>query len=246
MASDVFDALRRQGDRLDEILTGLEAPRWGEPSLCPGWSVADVVLHLAQTEEAVVAALEARPAPIPVGEASTIDEVMEQWVRSERGRPPAAVHERWKIAHGKALVALAAADPTVAVTWAAAPLRPATLATTRLSEHWIHTLDVAEALGIDNPDSDDLRHIAWLAHRSLPYAFTSAGRGDPPSVRLELGSPVGDTWVLGPEDADCVVRGPAGVFCRVAARRLRPADAHGLEARGARSDEVLELVRTYA
>ena len=246
MATDVLDALRRQGDRLDAILRDLDEAGWERPSLCPGWSVADVVLHLAQTEEAVVATLEGRAVPIPTGEASTVDEMMEQWVRSERGHPPPEVHARWRVARHEALAALEAADPTVAVDWAAAPLRPATLATTRLSEHWIHTLDIAEPLEIDHTDTEDLRHIAWLAHRSLPYAFGRAGRGDPPAVRLELTSPGGDAWVFGPEDAACVVRGPAGAFCRVAARRLRPEDAAGLVVSGPRSDDVLDLIRTYA
>jgi uncharacterized protein (TIGR03084 family) len=115
-----------------------------------------------------------------------------------------------------------------------------------LSEHWIHTLDVADALGIDHPDTDDLHHIAWLAHRTIGYAFDLAGSGPAPSVRAELSAPGGGNWTFGPADAECVIVGPAGAFCRVAARRLSPAEASGLTATGGRATEVLELVRTYA
>ena len=65
------------------------------------------------------------------------------------------------------------ARPTPTARWRGrrAPLKPATLATTRLAEHWAHALDIVEPLGIPFPDTDRLRHIAWLGHGTLPYAF---------------------------------------------------------------------------
>ena len=248
MSRDVFSALQSQTDRLDAILSSLDEQQWEAPSLCPGWSVSDVVLHLAQTEEGVVATVEGRDIAVPSsdGDGATVDDVVEQWVRSERGSPPAQVHARWNQARQKALYALRTADPGVPVTWISAPLRPRTLATTRLSEHWIHTMDIAEPLGIPNPDTDELKDIAWLAVKTIPYAYARAGRADPPTVRAELTSPSGESWFFGTEDAECVITGPAGEFCRVAARRMSPAQAKDLIGTGERADEVLELVRTYA
>jgi uncharacterized protein (TIGR03083 family) len=52
---DIFDDLEAEQDRLEKILAGLDGARWAAPSAAAGWSVTDVVLHLAQTEEAVVA-----------------------------------------------------------------------------------------------------------------------------------------------------------------------------------------------
>jgi hypothetical protein len=40
------------------------------------------------------------------------------------------------------------------------PLKPATLATTRLTEHWAHALDITGPLGIELPDTGRLRHVA--------------------------------------------------------------------------------------
>jgi uncharacterized protein (TIGR03084 family) len=243
---DIFDDLESEQDRLDAILRSLDDPQWATESKCPGWSVSDVVLHLAQTEEGVLATLEGREAPIPVSDAATIDEAMAQWVEAQRGASAPEVHARWDAARRDAVKALRTADPDTPVGWAATPLKPKTLATTRLSEHWIHTLDVADPLGIEVPDNDNLRHIAWLAFRTLSFAFTRAGRDVPPPVRLELTSPSGELWVFGSEGAEVIVRGPAGDFCRIAARRLDPADAPRVTASGERSAEVLELVRTYA
>jgi uncharacterized protein (TIGR03084 family) len=243
---DIFDDLEAEQDRLDSILRSLDDSHWAADSKCPGWSIADVILHLAQTEEGVLATIEGREAPIPVTGAATIDEAMAQWVEAQRGASGADVHARWDAARRDAVKAMRMADPNKPVAWAATPLKPKTLATTRLSEHWIHTLDVADPLGIEVEDTDNLHHIAWLAFRTLSFAFTRAGRDAPPSVRLELTSPSGEPWEFGSEDAEVAVRGPAGEFCRIAARRLDPADASQVTATGERGAEVLELVRTYA
>jgi uncharacterized protein (TIGR03084 family) len=143
------------------------------------------------------------------------------------------------------VAALRRADPDTPLTWVAAPLRPAALATTRLCEHWAHGLDITEPLAIPFPDTDRLRHVAWLAHRTLPYAFATASK-QAPTVRCELTAPDGATvWEYGPPDADSLISGPAGAFCRVATRRLAPAAA-GLTTRGTDAALVLGLLRTYA
>ena len=105
--------------------------------------------------------------------------------------------DRWRVARRSAVATLRAADPEQRLSWAAAPLKPRTLATTRLAEHWAHGLDITEPLGIDFPDTDRLHHIAWLGHATLPYGFTVAGE-QPQNVFCELVSPSGATWRFGP------------------------------------------------
>ena len=88
-------------------------------------------------------------------------------------------------------------------------------------------------------------NIAWLAHRTLPYAFAGAGER-PAAVSCVLTSPDGDeVWRFGPPGADSAISGPAGVFCRVAVRRLDAADS-GLRATGPHAATALRLLRTYA
>jgi len=251
----IFDDLEAELDSLDQILGGLDQAAWTAPSAAAGWSVADVVLHLAQTEESVTETIAAGPAGArpPVGavadgsspaDGSSVDAAMDAWVRRERAEP-GLVYARWRSARKASVAALRRADPDVAVTWVAAPLRPAALATTRLSEHWAHSLDITEPLGIPLPDTDRLRHVAWLAHRTLPYAFATAGERAP-AVRCELTAPDGAAvWEYGPPGAGSVINGPAGAFCRVAAQRLAPAAA-GLTTRGPDATRALSLLRTYA
>ena len=242
----VFDDLSAEQERLEDILAGLDEGQWTAPSAAAGLTVADVVLHLAQSEEAVRATMTGGDLRTGLGAAfgNTMDERAEAAVRAERAAP-ASVFDRWRRARRAALAALTAGNPEQPVAWVAGPVKPATLATTRLAEHWAHGLDITGPLGVDFPDTDRLRHIAWLAHRTLPYALGLAGE-PPAAVRCELTDPAGsETWRYGPADAESAITGPAGEFCRVAARRLAPADAR-LTATGPHGALALRVLRTYA
>lgn len=241
----IFDDLEAEEERLQDILEGLDEGQWTTESGAPGWSVADVVLHLAQSEEGVVATvtgidvdLEARP------EAGlSVDDQMARMVQAQRESPD-RIFQRWRTARVAALAELRGADPGRQLRWIEAPLKPATLATTRLAEHWAHALDITGPLGIDLPDTDRIRHIAWLAHRSLAYAFALAGQPDQ-QVYCRLTGPGGDIWEYGPRDAASSISGPAGAFCRVAAQRLAPGQS-GLRAEGPHGAAALSVLRTYA
>jgi uncharacterized protein (TIGR03084 family) len=240
----VIDDYAAETARLEDILARLTPQQWLAASGADGWSVADVVLHLAQSEEAVVATAGGSGPREAAAAAGTVDDWAARLVDAERAAA-AQVFARWQRARDAAVAALHAADPGEALEWVTGRMKPATLATTRLAEHWAHGLDITGPLGIDFPDTGRLRHIAWLAHRTLPYAFSRAGE-EPAAVRCSLTAPDGMTaWTFGPEDAEAVISGPAGDFCRVAAQRLDPA-ASSLEAAGVRAAAALRVLRTYA
>jgi len=242
---NVFDDLEAEDERLEAILASLDEGSWVSPSAAPGWSIVDVVLHLAQTDEAVIQAVAGTTAPEPWASttAATLDEMMDRAVRAESA-PADVVFDRWKEARRTALAALRQADPAQAVAWVAAPIAPRTLATTRLAEHWAHGLDITGPLGVSFPDTDRLRHVAWLGHRSLPYALSLLGEPSH-AVFCELSGPGGDTWMFGPSDADSAIRGPGGEFCRVGAQRLTP-EASNLKTEGPHGAVALRALRNYA
>ena len=239
----IFDDLEAEEVRLQDVLEQLDDSQWAAESGAAGWSVADVVLHLAQSEEGVVASvtgigIDARPES-----GLSVDEQMARLVESQRDAPE-RIFQRWRAARVAALAELRGADPARHLMWIEAPLKPATLATTRLAEHWAHALDITGPLGIDLPDTDRLRHIAWLAHRSLAYAFALAGLPDQ-QVYCRLTAPDGQTWEFGRPDAASSITGSAGAFCRVAAQRLAP-EQSGLRAEGPHGTAALSVLRTYA
>jgi uncharacterized protein (TIGR03084 family) len=246
----IFDDLGAEQERLEKILGGLDEAQWASASAADGWTIADVVLHLAQSEEAAAATATHGTLRAGLGAVAgdTMDERADAAVRAERPvlpSGPAEVFDRWQRARQAALAAMRAADPDQPVQWMVGTLKPATLATTRLAEHWAHGLDIAGPLGADFPDTGRLRHIAWLAHRTLPYALSLAGE-PAAAVRCELTAPDGEqVWRFGPPDAESAITGTAGAFCRVAAQRLDPGQS-GLEASGPHGATALRLVRTYA
>lgn len=241
---DIVDDLQAEQERLEELLAGLTEDQWATASAAPGWTITDVVVHLAQTEELVVASIASgeRGQTWDRGD-KPLDEAIDEVVKAERA-PFADVFDRWRRARRGALTALRKADPNQRVPWAATPLRPAVLATTRLAEHWAHGLDITAPLGLPFPDTDRLRHIAWLGHRTLPYAFAVEGL-ETHDVFCDLTAPDGSIWRYGPDDADSTIRGPAGDFCRVGARRLTPEESQ-LVATGPYADAALHVLRNYA
>lgn len=253
---EIVDALEAQHAELAGLLEPLDDDGWQRPSPCPGWSVADVVLHLAQTDEMAVASVEGRmpehmagvggslaeSMPVP----GSVDDGAGAMVEVERGAPPAEVYRRWRTGATLLATRLRSADPHARLTWVAGELAARTLATTRLAETWIHTTDVAAALGVDLAPTDRLRHIARLAWRTVPYAFARAGRAAPGPVAFRLTGPDGSAWTFEPsEPAETVITGPAVDLCLLAGQRLRP-DATTLRGTGPDAAGVLDLVRTYA
>jgi uncharacterized protein (TIGR03084 family) len=241
---DTIADLAVEQERLEALLEPLTEDQWSTPSAAPGWSIADVVLHLAQTEEAVALSVAnaTRPDLWDRGDRA-LDDAVADAVRAEQASGE-TVFARWRTARRDALAALRAADPAQRVPWAATPLRPPVLAVTRLAEHWAHGLDITGPLGLPFPDTDRLRHIAWLGHRTLPYAFEVAGL-EPHDIYAELTGPGGDTWCFGRTESASVIRGSAGDFCRVGARRLTP-EQTALVAEGPHAAEALRVLRNYA
>lgn len=240
----VIDDLVAEAVRLDSILSLLTEAQWLADSAADGWSVADVVLHLAQGDEGVATSAGGTGPRAGAAADVTVDEWAARMVEAERAATP-EVFLRWRQSRDAAVAALRAADPQQPLQWVAGPVKPATLATTRLAEYWAHGLDITGPFGIDFPDTSRLRHIAWLAHRTLPYALSLAGEA-PAAVRCSLTAPDGaTTWTFGPDDAESEISGPAGAFCRVAAQRLDPA-VSGLHATGPSGAAALRVARTYA
>lgn len=248
----VLDALRAQHGELAGLLAPLGDDDWRRPTPCEGWDIADVVVHLGQTDALALASLAGRfdrhleEVAAGLTGAESIDDGADLMVVQERGRPAAEIRDEWTANAAALDDVLAGYDLHARVRWVAGELSARTLAATRLAECWIHTGDVADALGIELAPTERLQHIARLAWRTLPYAFARDGRELHGPVAFELRSPSGETWSFVPDDPPAtVVRGDAAELCGVAGRRLDPR-ATGLRAEGPDADAVLALVRTYA
>ena len=87
-SEDIAQRYRRLADRFDEIVSAVPADRWDVPSPCEGWTVADVVRHVADTEVDFLARQE-----LPVGDTSGDDAApVERW-RAARAAMQAVVDD---------------------------------------------------------------------------------------------------------------------------------------------------------
>jgi uncharacterized protein (TIGR03084 family) len=213
---------------LQEAVATIDAEAWLAPTPAWGWDVRDTIAHLADTDE--MAMDTARGGPYAINDlaaraASGADVTYHGVLRGRRltGRDVAGWWVRTSAAERSMLRDL----PTDArVPWGIG-MRTPSFVTARLMETWAHGLDVRAALGFPAVDTDRLEHVAWLATRALPYAYSVAGL--PPSdvpLRIELSLPSGAAWAFGLETAADRITGSAGDYCRVFVHRRRPADTN--------------------
>lgn len=174
--NDILVGLAEQHAELAGLIDALNEPEWRLPTRCDGWDIADVLLHLHQTDLLALASLRGEltadlEAFMFAGGDAAIDDAAAASVAHERGMSGSEIAARWRTSTAELRREFATVDPSTRLQWVVGRLSARTLAATRLSECWIHTGDVAEAMGVDLVPADRLRHVARLAWRTLPYAF---------------------------------------------------------------------------
>src|SRR3984893_11760386 len=123
----VFDDLGAEQERLAGIVGGLDEAQWMSASGAAGGTIADVVLHLAQSEESVGATTSGGDLRTGLGAArgGTVDERVAALVSAERAAPD-VVFARWQRARRAALDALRPAQPDQPLARGAPPVTAAT------------------------------------------------------------------------------------------------------------------------
>jgi uncharacterized protein (TIGR03084 family) len=246
LAELVVDLVHEQ-EELREICARLGRDDWLVPTPARGWDVRDTIAHLADTDEIAIDTIDDGPRSLNrfVTQFASSKDVTLWGVLRGRRRSGADVLAWWERTSALECERLSSLDSTTRVPWGLGMGRPA-FVTARLMETWAHGLDVRAAVGAPSVDTDRLRHIAFLATRALPYAFSFAGRALPATpLRVEIELPSGDVWTHGPADAPDTITGPAGEYCRVFVQRMPLSEAHGLVATGAGAREALLVARAF-
>jgi uncharacterized protein (TIGR03084 family) len=248
---DPVAALGAQQDELAAIVADATEDDLLLPSRCAGWTVADVLLHLAQTNEMAVASVEGRLGAFvdevagAIPQTGSIDEWAGALVDLQRG-DPLAMRDRWLTSAADQHAAFAGCDPAARVLWVAGELAARTLATTRLTETWIHAVDVVVAFGPPPEPTDRLWHTARLTWRTVPYALGQQAITAGGPIAFVLDAPDGSTWTFGePSEAATTITGTALDLCTVAGQR-GSAEGTSLRGTGPDADHVLRLMRTFA
>ena len=113
-------------------------------------------------------------------------------------------------------------------------------------ECWSHGLDVVDVVGIERPDTDRLRHVAFIGFRTHAFSFTNRGLPAPSQpIFVELRAPSGEAWTFGEPDASDRIYGTAADFCRVVTQRRHLADT-SLEVTGPAAQAWMDVAQAFA
>jgi uncharacterized protein (TIGR03084 family) len=244
---EIVDDLEAEQRDLGELLERLSPSQWELQTHAPGWLVRDQVMHLSQFDEAATLALRD-----PEGFKAAARERREQANAEERylaaGRALTAADllERWKRTARELGAEARTAQPGGRVPWYGPAMSLGSFLTARMMETWSHGLDVADAVGATAPETDRLRHVAFIACRARPYSYQNRGMELPPGdVYVELALPSGRHWTFGDSASPDRVEGEASEFCAVLTRR-RHVDDTALRVTGGAAREWMEIGQAFA
>jgi enediyne biosynthesis protein E11 len=244
---DVISDLRADGDDVDRMVAGLDAPQWRLPTPAIGWTIAHQISHLAATfRMAALAAADAEAFTALTKKLSDDFDANVQVALSQYlDDPPDVLLSRWRAERDAAVKALADVPPDQMVPWLVNPLPPGVLACAGMMELFGHGQDIADTLGVERKRTDRLGHIVGFAVRTKDFGYLARGLTPPDEeFRFELTSPSGRRWEFGPADASQRITGPAVDFCLLVTRR-RHRDDLALTASGAEADRWLDIAQAY-
>lgn len=221
----VIDALRDEWATLDALASGLDDAQWSAPSILPGWTVADIVAHIAGTEWSLtgreieatrdVAALEHVRNPI--------GELNEKWLDHYRARSREELMRDFREVTAQRLDAL---EGMTEQQWDAEGFTPAgkdsygRFMRIRVFDCWIHEVDIRDTLGLGEPD--DLLPATWARKEmsaSLPFLIgKKAGAPAGTAVTVDFTGPAPRQVHVAVEERAAIVPeldGPADVTLRV-------------------------------
>ena len=230
--SDAIEAVRADRAALLEIGRGLTPAQWQAPSGCPGWSVQDVVAHLAAGFWAIVDVSQ-----LPDITGQPFEHGQEVWVQSRRGLRPEAVLADYEQVSSTGLDRLAGfAGLDMQVPLGDVGTYPAALVPAAYSfDHYTHIrADLFAPRGpLDGEPlpSDELRTGAaldWI-EAALPQQNTAAEAQA--TLELDVTGPGGRVITFGSGPAKAAVTSDGPAFVRWVTQRASWPEA-GVQAAG--------------
>ncbi len=238
--------LRAEDEALLAVLEPLTPERWDAPTPAQGWTIRDQVSHLSDTNEICIDTITGGPRPLndAAKAFSSPEEFTESGCTKGRAMSTEDVLEWFRTSAAKQLDVLAACDPKQRIPWGLG-MSATMMVTARLMEHWAHGTDIRKTLGLKPLLTPRLRSIAFLTLKAVPYALAYA-QVEPPAgtLRAEL-TYDGETWNLGPDDADNLITGDALEFCILGIRRTTRAETTTLKAYGPLAEAALDNLRAF-
>jgi uncharacterized protein (TIGR03083 family) len=194
---------------LIELLSALSTGQWQAPTVCPGWSVKDVALHLLGDDIGLLSRRRDSVAPADVSSkpggfqelVASLDRLNQSWVEATRRISPRLLCELLAFTGEATWRYLASLDPLAVegrVSWVGPDPVPNWLDVAReYTERWTHQQQIRDAVGVPG-----LKEPAFMAPvlatfvHALPRAFAGAPAPAGTTVEVAVGGQGGRCWVL--------------------------------------------------
>lgn len=197
-------------DALLSLLGGLSADAWQRPTVCPGWYVKDVALHLLGVE---VGNLSRRRDGHAVAASITswdelvtwLNDFNEAWVQAARRMSPRLLIDLLQVTGLQMCAFFRALDPYAlggAVGWVGPEPAPVWLDLAReYTERWCHQQQIRDVVG--QPGLTQPRYLAPVLAafmRALPQTFRATPAAEGTVVTLTIRGASGGQWSVRHEE----------------------------------------------
>jgi uncharacterized protein (TIGR03083 family) len=195
-----------------ELLTSLSSEEWARPTVCPGWSVKDVALHLLAGDLGVLS--RRRDNFTPAGKAiegwndlvALINQLNASWIAATRRLSPRVLCDLLAWSGPQVEGYFASLDPFAIgapVNWASEESAPNWLDLAReFTERWHHQQQIRDAVG--RPGLTARRYLAPVLAtfvHALPRTYRDVSAPEGIVVRLTITGEAGGEWFVARENA---------------------------------------------
>ncbi|GII62593.1 TIGR03084 family protein [Sphaerisporangium krabiense] len=197
---------------MDALLASATRADWSQ-KIVEGWTLQELVAHLAATDSLVADAIEAPVAGPPLTE-NDVPRRTADMIAYAGGRTPQETRAEWR-AQAEAIRARAAEmDPGTPIAPGGMSFALADHLLARMLETWIHTTDAAAVMRVSLPlpVAAHVHPTADFCARLVPWTMLLSGvDGGARAVRLTLTGPGGGAWHV-PLDVQVVARPDDGAL----------------------------------
>jgi uncharacterized protein (TIGR03083 family) len=203
----IVDLFPEERQQFLDLLTRLPDKEWSQPTVCTGWSVKDVALHLLGDDIGLLSRTPDFKFPPIEGIDSWeslvafINHNNELWVQATRRINSLLLCDFLEITGQKVYQRLTSLDLFalgVPVDWAGPDPAPIWLDVAReYTERWMHQQHIRDAVG--QPGLKDRQFFGPVLDafvRALPHTFRKVGANPGTSIKLLISGEAGGEWFL--------------------------------------------------
>lgn len=187
---------------LVDLLGDLEPEEWDQPTVCEGWNVKDVTLHLLGVDIGTISRGRDGVTMSPdaeVGLAAWLNEFNEEWVQAARRLSPRLLRELLNITgemFERHLETVELDAVTAHVSWASDDPVPVWLDIAReYTERWVHQQQIRDATGRPGlREAEFMAPVLQTFVHALPKTYKDVDAAEGTAVQLQANGPGGGIW----------------------------------------------------